>query len=316
MARELVSVVIPAYNQGQFVREAVLSALEQTYGPLEVIVIDDGSTDNTQQQLAPFLHRVRYVHQKNAGLSAARNTGIQLARGEWIALLDADDVWHRQKLEIQLAAIENRKDVALVGSPAITVLPLELPSAPCTYTLTVRHFLLSARMGPSSALIRRRSLEAVGMFDESLQSVEDRDMWLRIAAKLPCVLVESPCWWHREHPGQLSRNADRMFCNYRRVLRKFFDANPKYRTLRRLAMGYLHYDAAWCNFAEGRKAMALLSLARSASYRPLGLGDPRRPPLARSRLAARIFVDSIRQPAWRVKLRRRGSDDPQPLHVG
>ncbi len=301
MAHELVSIVIPSYNQGEFVRDSVLSALGQTYRPLEVIVIDDGSTDDTRQQLGPFFHRITYVCQRNAGLSAARNAGIRRAHGEWVALLDADDLWHPQKLEIQLAAIENQKGVALIGSPSTITLPFELPSAPRSYALTVRHFLLSARMGPSSALIRRRSFEIVGMFDESLQAVEDRDMWLRIAAKLPCVLVESPCWWHRQHPGQMSRNATRMFWNYRRVLWKFFDTNPEYRSLRRLAMSYLYFDAAWPYFDEGRRFTALLCLARSVAYQPLSMGDPKRPRLIRSKFASRIFLDKIWQLASQLK---------------
>lgn len=294
MASELVSVVIPAYNQGQFVRDAVSCALEQTYYPVEVIVVDDGSTDDTCERLASLRDRITYVRQANAGLSAARNAGIRCARGKWIALLDADDLWHRQKIETQLAAVEKRQDVGLIGSSGSTVLPPELPSAPPVRMLTIRDFLLSTQMGPSSALIHRRSFEAVGMFDESLQSVEDRDMWLRIAAKLPCVLVESPCWWHREHAGQMSRNAARMFSNYRYVLLKFFEMNPEYQNLRRLAMGYFYYDAAWAYFAEGRKATALLSLARSTSYRPFGLGDPRCPRLDRSKFFARVVLNAIR----------------------
>src|SRR5262245_47307538 len=104
---DLVSVVIPSYNYGQFVGEAVESALLQTWrGGVEVIVVDDGSRDDTRRRLGPYMDRIRYIYQENRGLSGARNTGIRAARGEWIALLDADDRWHPEKTEIQLEAAE------------------------------------------------------------------------------------------------------------------------------------------------------------------------------------------------------------------
>jgi hypothetical protein len=174
-------------------------------------------------------------------------------------------------------------------------MPDVLPTNPNAKYLTVRDFLVSARMGPSSALIRRRCLESVGLFDESLQSVEDRDMWLRIAAQFPCVLVESPCWWYRTHTGQMSRKAQRMFRNYLSVLNKFFAANPEYRNFRGLAMSYLYFDAAMAYFDEGERMAALRCLAQSARYRPLGLGDSKRSRLARLRLARRILLDEIHQ---------------------
>src|ERR1019366_6906368 len=113
----MVSVVIPAYNYGRFVTEAAECALNQTYRPLEVIVVDDGSTDDTRQRLAPYLDRIQYVYQENRGLSAARNTGIRHARGEWIAFLDADDFWHPQKTTVQLGAVAGDPAIGVVGSP-------------------------------------------------------------------------------------------------------------------------------------------------------------------------------------------------------
>ena len=103
MNNELISVVIPTYNYGHFVTEAVDSVLAQTYRHYEVVVVDDGSTDDTRARLAPYGDRIRYIHQENQGLSAARNTGIRAARGGVIGLLDSDDKWHPRKLETQAA---------------------------------------------------------------------------------------------------------------------------------------------------------------------------------------------------------------------
>ena len=287
-----VSVVIPTYNYGRYVTEAVESALAQTLPPTEIIVVDDGSTDDTVARLQPYMGRIRYIHQENQGLSAARNTGIRNATGEWIALLDADDLWHRQKLEVQLRAIVGRTDVALVGSPSSPTSEGPLP-VPKVYELTVRDFVLSSRTGTTGALIRLSNLEAVGYFDETLRSVEDRDMWLRLAARFPCVLVESKCWWYRPHLGQMNRNADRMFRNYRRVLNKFFTEHPEHRGLHRQAMAYLYFDAVWPYLEEGRRATALRCLMASFWYRPLGLGDERTPKLVRSKLAVRVLASGL-----------------------
>lgn len=292
-AIDAVSVVIPVFNQAEYIRASVACALEQTSRPLEVIVVDDGSTDDTKRQLEPFLDQVTYVWQENAGLSAARNAGIRRSCGEWIALLDADDLWHRQKLETQLLAVGKRSDVALVGSPPAKFLPDVLPENPRVSNLGVPDFLVSARIGPSSALIRRKAVDCLGLFDESLRSVEDRDMWLRIAARFQCLLVESPCWWYRRHAQQMSRKAQRMFENYRRVLDKFFDENPRYRNFRALAMSYLYFDAAVAHFDEGSRIAALAYLAQSVAHRPVGLGDVNRPLFARLRLARRIMLDEL-----------------------
>jgi glycosyltransferase involved in cell wall biosynthesis len=293
-ATRTVSVVIPAYNYGRFVAEAVESALGQTCPPAEIIVVDDGSTDDTRERLEPYTAHIDYVRQPNSGLSAARNAGMHRARGEWIALLDADDVWHRQKLEVQLAAVSDHSDICLVGSPPATQLPKELRPSPPTRLIGVREFLTRLRMGPSSVLLRRRFLQDVGDFDTRLRSVEDRDMWLRLAARFPCLFVDSPCWWYRHHPGQMNRHSERMFVNYDLVLKKFFVEHPEYRRLRRLAYAHLYFDNAWSCLEEGRRVAALSRLMRSACLSPFGLGD-RLPdsPLRRLKVALRAAFGSI-----------------------
>jgi len=111
----LVSIVIPTYNYGNFVSEAVDSALAQTYNNIEVIVVDDGSTDNTKDVLVKYNESIRYIHKENAGLPAARNTGIEQAKGEYIAFLDSDDQWLADKVELQMEIFKSNDQVGLVS---------------------------------------------------------------------------------------------------------------------------------------------------------------------------------------------------------
>lgn len=263
MMHDLVSAIVPTYNYGRFVCQAVESALRQTHPRMEVIVVDDGSTDDTRERLAAFGERIRYIYQHNRGLSAARNTGIRAANGDWVAFLDADDLWHSQKTEIQLRAARGVAGCGLIGGRPATELPGSLPPDPSTKRLTVREFLLSAPIGPSSALVRKNLFETCGVFDESLESVEDRDMWLRLAAHAPCVQVDSRCWWYRTHAAQMNRNAQRMFDNYKRVLDKFFAGFPGFSNLRGLGYSYLYFDAAWAFYLQGDRAKAVVYLLRS-----------------------------------------------------
>src|SRR5262245_15747118 len=116
MTSDSVSVVIPTYNCGRLVTEAVDSVLGQTVPPAEVIVVDDGSQDDTAERLAAYAGRVRYLRQENQGVAAARNCGVAASGGEVVAFLDADDVWHPRKLEFQLAALDRHPGLGLLGT--------------------------------------------------------------------------------------------------------------------------------------------------------------------------------------------------------
>ena len=190
-----ISVIIPTYNYGRFVSDAIRSVLAQTLTPKEIIVVDDGSTDDTASRVQEFHGRIRYVHHNNSGLAATRNTGIRESRGEWIAFLDSDDVWHPQKLERQWLACHPGgapTEVRAIGTDMLTFYdsppaPDLGPAAqPRLSMISIEALLRGAHFsGGSGAMIHHSCFDAVGVFDPSLKAVEDLEMWARIASRFP-----------------------------------------------------------------------------------------------------------------------------------
>jgi glycosyltransferase involved in cell wall biosynthesis len=274
----LVSVVIPSYNYARFVAQAVDSALAQTYTDLETIVVDDGSTDNTRGVLQPYGERIRYLAQTNQGLSAARNAGIRAARGQYIALLDADDVWHPCKLEVQMNYLREHPQVGLLATEMFTDQRQNWPAIDASAVVPVA-FALDDVVGrghfsPSSAVIRKSCLEAVGLFDPALRAVEDRDMWIRLANRCTLVKLPLPLLWYRLHPQSLSSKAAVMEKYELRVLRKAFAEIPALRG-RRWFQRKMYSQAAFaaCQLfrANGQGGAALRRLLASFLLWPFPL---------------------------------------------
>ena len=221
----MVSVVIPTYNRSALLKEAVESVLVQTVGADEVIIVDDGSTDETPRVLEAFGSRVRFLRKENSGVSAARNAGIEVARGEWLAFLDSDDLWCPRKLEAQLAYLSTRSDMRICQVEEIWIRNGKRlnprkhhrkPSGFCFAALLER-----CLVSPSGVMIHREILEDVGLFDETLPACEDYDLWLRIGCRYAIGLVEEPLVVKRGgHPDQLSASVP-MLDRYRiRALEK------------------------------------------------------------------------------------------------
>ena len=227
MAR--VSVIVPAYNQGRYLGDAIRSALAQTYRDLEVLVVDDGSTDDTRAVTRSFADpRVRYIHQANRGLSAARNTGIREASGEFLTFLDSDDQFLPEKLDLLLAAFDRNPALGFAAGEAVLidehgelmgeVFDRPLPADPS-------ELLLANPLHVGSVLLRRSWQDRVGPFDESLRSYEDWDMWLRLArAGCPMAWVARPVSRYRFHGAQMTRIGSQMTAATFAVLDKTFRA--------------------------------------------------------------------------------------------
>ncbi len=190
-----VSVVIPTFNREERLPAAIRSVLNQSLPPSEIIVIDDGSTDATADCIKSF-PEVRYIHQENLGVSQARNHGIRAAEHEWIAFLDSDDEWLPHKLERQCEALEHQPQYRFCHTDEIwirkgrRVNPMKKHAKPGGFIFN--HCLPLCVISPSSALIHRGLFERYGTFDPELPVCEDYDMWLRICAREPVLLVDEP----------------------------------------------------------------------------------------------------------------------------
>ena len=187
MNKSLVSVIIPAYNAEQYIREAIESVLAQTYSPIEVIVVNDGSTDGTADILRQCSDRVTVITQSNGGPSVARNSAIGISRGQWIAFIDADDLWDPTKLEDQFASARSPADVIYCNSRIIDGFGRCMDNSANRKRpgdeLSLADLILCNEISILTTVVRRSSLEAVGGFDASNRNgTEDYQLWLRLAA--------------------------------------------------------------------------------------------------------------------------------------
>lgn len=298
-----VSVVIPAFNYAHFLPTAMASVLGQTWPHLELILVDDGSTDQTPAVAAAQTDpRFRYVRQENAGLSAARNTGIGAARYPFVAFLDADDLWHPHFLERVMGAFAEREErFAMVASQTVRMDPEgrvtqhRHGNPEPDRELTIRDFLIRNRPLSSSVVIRKAAFEKCGLFDTSLRSSEDRDMWIRLTRHYRAWFIGQPLGQVRRHPANMSKNAVRMKRNSFSVLKKALQNGVVSRTeaglwLRAFSVHY--FQSAWTHFDEGKRGHALGYLTLSGLLWPLYLRPGRfsERPLFRLRALAHFLL--------------------------
>lgn len=206
-----ISLVIPTYNRASLLRRALESVALQTQLPDEIIVVDDGSTDDTAEMIKKEFPGVVYIHQNNSGVSAARNMGIREASYEWIALLDSDDEWLPEKLTSQVSVIKQQpNDTYLVHSNETWIRNgtrvNQMDKHEKYGGWIFEHCLSMCAISPSSALIKKSLLNEAGLFDEQLPACEDYDMWLKICARYPVDYLPQPLIKkYGGHEDQLSR---------------------------------------------------------------------------------------------------------------
>jgi glycosyltransferase involved in cell wall biosynthesis len=214
-----ISVLIPVYNCERYLGEAIASALSQTMPPIEVLVIDDGSTDGTARVAQSFGAHIRYVYQPNAGASAARNRGADLATGAFLSFLDADDLWHREKLSRQWTCFAEESELEIV---ACYLEHFVSPDVADRLTGRIRcpeHPMPAP--GPATMLIRRQALLAVGPFDTAIRCGESIEWYARaVDLKLRCRMIPDVLVSRRLHLDNGSRMTPEGNADYLRVVRE------------------------------------------------------------------------------------------------
>lgn len=206
-----ISVVIPTYNRAIAIERAINSVLAQSHRPDEIIVVDDGSSDNTRQTIEKkYSGQVRYVYQPNLGVSCARNTGIKQSKGDWIALLDSDDEWKPEKLELQLDALAKEPDYDFCHTNEIWIRNGKRVNAMTKHEknggFIFEKCLPLCVISPSSALIKKTVFDDIGFFDEELPACEDYDLWLRYCCHRPVLYIDTPLLVkYGGHDDQLSK---------------------------------------------------------------------------------------------------------------
>ena len=208
-----VTVVIPVYNGDRYLRESIDSVFAQTFDDYEIVCVDDGSTDDSAVLLQAYGQRIRVVRQTNAGQSAARNAGVKVARGEYIAFLDQDDVWYPSKLESQVAVLDAEPDVVLVHCDFDRIdeggqmLQRGAGTSERTSALgsTMGQLIGEALIFPSAMMIRKDVYERIGGFHHALQGFEDFDLMARLKAQGRFVMVEERGMAYRMHGKGFTR---------------------------------------------------------------------------------------------------------------
>lgn len=251
------SIITPVYNGERFIARSIESVLAQTYPRWELVVINDGSTDSTARIVAGFTDpRITTIHQDNRGLAAARNAGIQAARGDYLAFLDADDLWAPQFMERCLQVLGERQDIVGVYTgnyfidEADTVLPrtsLRVVKPEALYGELLR----GGFFPPHTVLIRSDVVRQLGMFDTGLagRGTEDWDLWLRVARQYRMEAMPELLAYYRVYPGSMSTNAADMHDNRMAVLAKHFgppEGDPRtWPAMKRLAYGFAYAGTAF-----------------------------------------------------------------------
>jgi len=210
MAR--VSVVIPTYNRLPQVKDAIESVLNQIYRDFELWVVDDGSTDGTGEALRAFGDKVKYISQDNRGVSTARNVGLRISGGKYLAFLDSDDLWEPEKLDIQVTFMEENPQFPLCYTDEVWIrrgIRVNPKKKHAKYSGWIFEKCLPlCIISPSSALIKRSLFDEIGGFDETLPVCEDYDFWLRVACRYPVLFIDKKLVVKRGgHADQLSNRS-------------------------------------------------------------------------------------------------------------
>lgn len=248
-----VSIIIPAYNSMTYLPETMASLFAQTFNDFEAIIVNDGSDDDIEIWVAQNLkdRRVKLVSQDNQGAPRARNTGIAYAQGEYIAFLDADDLWETTKLEKQVQILDQNPEVGLVytwvtyineqGKSSGRIVKNQVEGD--VWPRVVQKNIIECGSVP---LVRRQCFETVGVFDPFLSSGQDWDLWIRIASRYQFAAIKEPLVYYRQHQNNKSKNYHKTIQDFRCIIEKAFQNAPyELLYLRNRSYGYINLCIAW-----------------------------------------------------------------------
>lgn len=268
----LVSVIIPTYNSAKYIEEALRSVFNQTFQDFEIIVIDDGSTDNTGKILEKYNQIIRYICQANGGPSSARNTGIRQAKGKFIAFLDADDLWLPTKLEKQIALFNCNSNLGMVTTGACSFDDKGVFGYSTNKRATLmngniaRNIFLHSNIGTPTVLVKKEVFDKIGLFEENIRQGEDDNMWIRIAANYDVELIDEALIQVRNHPTRMTFNRAELVANVQasiellktkygeKVKNSIESAIPIKIAFLQFAIGYGLYESG--NYRDARRAFA------------------------------------------------------------
>lgn len=273
-----VSVVIPAYNHARFLKGTIESALAQTWRDYEIVVVDDGSKDDTAAVAAQFGAAIRYVYQANKGMAATRNTALRHATGDIISFLDDDDLWLPDYLATVMAHFQADSDLAAVHTGYQLTSDEEGRDFPGHSSRTVPATELYDTLieggffPPSSVSVRRKILDVVGVFDEGLQGYADWELWLRICREHKFIGIPDELIKYRIHAGGLSSNVQHMTEDRLKAIRKHFgppDDDPaSWPAVKRRAYAFAYRTAAFEYNIQGKPAEAWRYLEQAVTIWP------------------------------------------------
>jgi len=277
-----VSVIVPAYNAAVYLPHAIDSVLAQTYPNWEIVIVDDGSADDTRavadSYRSKLQDKLQYIYQPNRGLPAARNAGIRAARGEFIALLDADDVWLPHRLERGIAVMDADPGAGLVHARVVRINPQgsitgQLKVKPkCMSGSIARHvYTRRAHIVCPTVMFRKSCLQTAGWFDETMQATEDRDLWFRIALRYRVVYINEVLAYYRLSPSSMTSNLDRLLKAQLYFVAKHQRSGAATRLDQLQALGNIYRELGDSLFRGGALTKAIASYFRAVRYNPLSV---------------------------------------------
>jgi glycosyltransferase involved in cell wall biosynthesis len=277
-----VTAIVPAYNAAAYLPHALDSVLAQTSGDWEVVVVDDGSTDNTRavvDSYRPKLQgKLQYIHQSNRGLPAARNAGMRAARGEFIALLDADDVWLPNRLERGIALLETDPEIGLVHARVVRINrygtitgQLKVDTKYMSGRIARHIYTRRAHIVCPTVMFRRSCIETAGWFDEAMQATEDRDLWFRIALHYKVAYIDEVLAYYRLSPSSMTSNLDRLLTGQLYFVAKHYRSGAATRVDQLQALGNIYRELGDSLFRGGAVSKSIGSYLRAVGYNPLSI---------------------------------------------